>query len=310
MTDRTATGRGPHPGPRPGSRVRPAHVATAAVFSRRGVDGHHARQRPRQLLARRRSAGRSSRRHTLDALGVAWLGVPAAPWRTLPVALRGRHVRRRRPLSAGRHCVALRLLTAAALFAVLALTLVRRRQPLASFLVVLGVVVGIEALLQDRPATVSLVFVALLGAACERLWVTGRRPSPLAVGRRMPAVGPAARPVGARARGVRRRRARGTARPRPRAHRSAARCPACAALLRLAGLVNPQGAGSFLLPVRFQQAAGTQIVEWSPDDLHHHLDASLGVFLVLFLIFAWVRSPGSRTHHRAAVVAARGRFSG
>ena len=121
--------------------------------------------------------------------------------------------------------IALRLLAAAALFAVLALTLVRRRQPIASFLVVLGIVVGVEVLLQDRPATVSLVFLALLGPACERLWVTGRRPPPAARRRRMPAVGPAARPVGARAGGLRRRRSRGAARPRPGADRSAARCP-------------------------------------------------------------------------------------
>ena len=58
----------------------------------------------------------------------------------------------------------------------------------------------------------------------------------------------------------------------------------------LAGLVNPQGAGSFLLPVRFQQAAGTQIVEWSPTTFTITLSIAWG-FLVLFLIFAWVRSP-------------------
>ena len=268
-------------------RVRPTHVATAAAFGAAAwiatspvndLDSYWHVEIGREIVAR----------HTLDGLGVAWLGVPAGAWRSSQwlseVLMYG----------AVDHfgwnaLVALRLLTAAALFAVLALTLVRGRQPVASFLVVLAVVVGTEVLLQDRPATVSLVFVALLGAACERLWVTGLPPPPALVAvaclvwaqlHGLWVLAPAAFVVVALGALLDRRRAT------PGQLRGALVCAAAS----LAGLVNPQGAGSFLLPVRFQEAAGTHIVEWSPTTFTSTLSISLG-FLVIFLIVAWVRSP-------------------
>ena len=267
--------------------VRPAHVATAAVFSAAAwiattpvndLDSYWHVQIGGEIVAR----------HAVDGLGTAWLGVPAAPWRT------SQWLSELVMYGAVDHfgwaaLVALRLLTATALFAVLALTLVRRRQPLASLLVVLAVVVGVEVLLQDRPATVSLVFVALLGAVCERLWVTGRSPPPALVAvaclvwaqlHGLWVLAPAAFVVVALGALLDGRRAT------PGQLRGALACAAAS----LAGLVNPQGAGSFLLPVRFQQAAGTHIVEWSPTTFTSTLTIAWG-FLVIFLIVAWVRSP-------------------
>jgi hypothetical protein len=227
-------------------------------------------------------------RHTVDGLGLAWLGVPAPGWRTSQwlseVVMYGAvdHF-------GWKALIALRLLTAAALFAVLSLTLVRRRQPLAGFLVVLAVVIGLEALLQDRPATVSLVFLALLGPACERLWSTGRRPPPLAVAlacllwaqlHGLWVLAPAGFAVVAL----------GGLLDRSRAPAGQLRGALVCGIASLAGMLNPQGPGSFLLPLRFREAAGTHIVEWAPTNFTTTLSAAWA-FLVILLIFAWVRSP-------------------
>jgi hypothetical protein len=227
-------------------------------------------------------------RHAVNGLGLAWLGVPTAPWRTSQwLSETGMYVAVDR--LGWIALPALRLLTAAALFAVLAMTLVRRRQPIAGFLVVLGVVVGLEVLLQDRPATVSLVFVALLGAACERLWTTGRRPAPVAVAAAcllwaqlhgLWVLAPAAFALVAVGALLDRRRAA------PGQLRGALICTAAS----MAGIVNPQGPVSFLLPLRFRDAAGIRINEWAPTTFSMSLTISWGI-LVLFLILAWVRSP-------------------
>jgi hypothetical protein len=269
------------------SRVRPAHVAIAILFSGAAavatspvddIDSYWHVEIGREILAR----------HTLDGLGLTWLGVPAAPWRTSQwlseVVMYGAvdHL-------GWRALIVLRLLTAAALFGVLALTLARGRQPIASFLVVLGTVAGVEVLFQDRPATVSLVFVALLGAACERLWVTGRRPPPLAVAMAcllwaqlhgLWVLAPAAFAVVALGAVIDRRGAA------PGQLRGSLVCLAASS----AGVLNPQGLVSFLLPLRFRAAAGTHIVEWVPTAFTMPLTISWGI-LVLLLIFSWVRSP-------------------
>jgi len=159
--------------------VRPAHVAIAILFAGalwvattpvNDLDSYWHVQIGQEILAR----------HTFAGLGQHWLGVPNGDWRTSQwLSEVGMYLAVDRlgwsalPI--------LRLLTALALFAVLVLTLVRRRQLIASFIVVLLLVVGLEVLFQDRPQTVSLVFVALLGAACERLWAVGRRPPLLLV---------------------------------------------------------------------------------------------------------------------------------
>ena len=269
-------------------RARPAHVASGIVFAGAAwiattpvddLDSYWHVEIGRDLVAR----------HTLDGLGHAWLGVPAASWRTSQwlseVVMYGAvdHL-------GWTALIALRLLAAAALFAVLALTLIRRRQPIASFLVVLGTVAGVEVLLQDRPATVSLVFLALLGPACERLWVTGRRPPPAVVSvacllwaqlHGLWVLAPAAFAVVALGAVLDRGRAA------PGQLRGALVCGAAS----LAGVINPQGLASFLLPLRFRAAAGTHIVEWAPTTFMMPLTIVWGL-LVLLLIFAWVRSPG------------------
>ncbi len=227
-------------------------------------------------------------RGTLDGLGLAWLGVPSGPWRTSQwLSEVGMYAAVDR--FGWVALPALRLLTAAALFTVLALTLVRKRQPIASFVVVLAVVIGLEILLQDRPATVSLLFMALLGPACERLWVSGRRPPLLAVAglsllwaqlHGVWVLAPAAFALVAVGALLERGRA-------PAGQlRGALACTAAS----LAGVVNPQGLESFLLPLRFRAAGNSRINEWFPTQFTMTLTIAWG-FLVLLLMLAWVRSP-------------------
>jgi hypothetical protein len=180
------------------------------------------------------------------------------------------------------------VLVVAALFAVLTLTLVRRRQPIAATVVVLLVVVGLQILFQDRPATLSLLFFALLGPACERLWVTGRRPPALAVAATsvlwaqlhgLWVVAPAAFALVAVGALLERRAAP------PGQLRGAVICTVAAC----AGALNPLGFTSFLLPLRFQQAGTNRLTEWFPTTFTLSLTIAWGL-LILLLIFAWVRS--------------------
>ena len=227
-------------------------------------------------------------RHSLDGLGRAWLGVPAASWQTSQwLSEVGMYAVVDHLGWAG--LVALRLVVMAVLFLVLTLTLVRRRQPIAAFLVVVLVVVGLEILFQDRPATLSLLFFALLGPACERLWTTGRRPPPVAVAavsvlwaqlHGLWVIAPAAFGLVAVGALLDRRTAP------PGQLRGALICTLASA----AGVLNPQGFTSFLLPLRFQQAAAARITEWFPTSFTMSLTVAWGL-LVLLLIFAWVRSP-------------------
>jgi hypothetical protein len=269
------------------SRVRPAHVAVALVFATalwlavtpiNDIDSYWHVPIGREILAR----------HTVDGLGTAWLGVPADTWRTsqwlseVVMALGVDHV-------GWGALTALRLLAGAALYLVLVLTLVRRRQPIAALVVVLGVVISVGGLLQDRPATLSLVFLALLGPACERLWTTGSRPPVVAVAAAAVVwaqchglwiLAPAAFALVAVGALVDRGRAA------PGQLRGALICAAASC----AGVVNPFGPSAFLLPLRFQSAAGVHIVEWLAPTFTSSLTIPWGI-LVLLLIFAWVRSP-------------------
>jgi hypothetical protein len=226
-------------------------------------------------------------RHTFTGLGQQWLGVPHGDWRTsqwLSEVLMYLTVDR----LGWAALPALRLLTACALFAVFVLTLVRRRQPIASFVVLLLLVVGLEILLQDRPQTVSLVFIALLAAACERLWTVGRRPSLLLVAglslfwaqlHGLWVLAPAAFGLIAAGAVLDRRRARsGQA-------RDALLCAAAS----LTGVVNPEGPQSFLLPFTFRNSAGDVISEWAHTTFTTSLTVAWGLLLCL-LVWAWVRA--------------------
>ncbi len=269
------------------SRVRPAHVATAAVLACalwlavtpiNDIDSYWHVPVGREILARR----------AVEGLGTQWIGVPTAPWRTsqwLSEVGMAAAVDR----FGWAALVALRLLAGVALYTVLVLTLVRRRQPIAGFVVLLGVVIGVGALLQDRPATLSLVFLAALGPACERLWTTGRRPPVIAVAAAsllwaqlhgLWVLAPAAFALVAL----------GALTDRGRAAPGQLRGALICAAASCAGVVNPFGITSFLLPLRFKDAAGVHIVEWLAPSFTSSLTIPWGI-LVLLLIFAWVRSP-------------------
>jgi hypothetical protein len=149
-------------------------------------------------------------------------------------------------------------------------------------------VVGLEVLLQDRPQTVSLVFVALLAATCERLWTVGWRPSLLLVGvlsllwaqlHGLWILGPAAFALVAVGALLDRSRAR------PGQARDALLCAAAS----LTGVVNPEGPVSFLLPFTFRNSAGARINEWAPTAFTMSLTVCWGLLLCL-LVWAWVRA--------------------
>jgi hypothetical protein len=282
---------GTEPGPAPRApaswRARPAHVANAILFAGAAwisaepvddLDSYWHVEIGREIVAR----------HSLDGLGRAWLGVPAGAWHTTQwlseVGMYGvvEHL-------GWTALVGLRLVVTAALFVLLTLTLIRRRQPIAGCIVVVLVVVGLEILLQDRPATLSLLFFALLGPACERLWTTGKHPSPWAVAAAsvlwaqlhgLWVVAPTAFALVAFGALLDRRTAP------PGQLRGALICTVASA----AGVLNPRGFTSFLLPLRFQQAGATRISEWLPTAFTISLTIAWGL-LVLLLIFAWVRSP-------------------
>jgi hypothetical protein len=182
----------------------------------------------------------------------------------------------------------LRLLTGCALVAVLLLTLVRRRQPIAAFVVMLLVVVGLAVLLQDRPQTVSLVFIALLAAACERLWAVGRRPSLLLVAglcvlwaqlHGLWVLAPGAFALVALGALIDRRRTPSTQ------LRDALLCAGAS----LAGVLNPIGPTSFLLPFTFRNSGSGQINEWASTTFTSSLSLCWGLLLCL-IVWAWVRS--------------------
>ncbi len=292
-TDRSAGDApdGTEPGPparAPASgRAGPAHVANAVVFAGAAwiattpvddLDSYWHVEIGREILARR----------TFDGLGRAWLGVAAPAWQTSQwlseVGMYGI------VNSFGwTGLVALRLVMAVTLFALLTLTLVRRRQPIAASLVVVLVVVGLVILFQDRPATLSLLFFALLGPACERLWTSGRYPPPAAVAagsvlwaqlHGLWVLAPVA--FGLVAVGALLDRRSGP----PGQLRGALICTAASA----AGVLNPQGFTSFLLPLRFRDAGQARLTEWFPTTFTMSLTISWAL-LVLLLIFAWVRSP-------------------
>jgi hypothetical protein len=226
-------------------------------------------------------------RHTFTGLGQQWLGVPRGDWRTsqwLSEVLMYLSVDRLGWIA----LPVLRLLTAGGLFAVFVLTLVRRRQLIASFVVLLLLVVGLEVLFQDRPQTVSLVFIALLAAACERLWTVGRRPSLLLVAglsllwaqlHGLWILAPAA--FGLVAVGALLDRKRG----RPGQARDALLCAAAS----LTGVVNPEGPASFLLPFTFRNSAGSRINEWAPTAFTMSLTVSWGLLLCV-VVWGWAHA--------------------
>jgi hypothetical protein len=228
------------------------------------------------------------RTHRVSGLGQGWLAVPAPDWRTsqwlaeVAMALAV-------DAAGWRALVVGRFLLVAALLTVLAVTLLPRRPVAVTAPVGCCVLVALLGGVQTRPQSVSLLFVALLGAACVRLWTDGRRPPLLAVCAAsllwaqlhgLWVLGPVAFglvAVGARLDGD--------------SARGVARSAALSALAALSGVLNPWGPVSFLLPLRLRAAASPFIAEWGRTTLDQSFTLAWAA-LVLLLVAGWLRSPG------------------
>ncbi len=223
--------------------------------------------------------------HRVSGLGAQWLAAPVAPWRTsqwLSEVV----------MAAGvdqwgwRVLVLARFAALATLFVLLAATLLPRRPAMVTTPVLLLTLVAVGGGVQDRPQTVSLLFTVLLGALCVRmLQVRTYRPPYLLVGvasllwaqfHGLWVLAPAAFAVVVV--GALLDRQVGTARR-----------AGVALLVSLAGLVNPWGPGSLLLPVRFRAAAGEAISEWAATRLESPYTVAWAAMVALMVV-AWARS--------------------
>jgi hypothetical protein len=223
-------------------------------------------------------------------LGTSWLGVPAPGWQTsqwlseVGMAL---------AVDAGgwRALVLGRIALMALIVVLLGLVLLPRRPALVTAPVVLAVALSVTAAIQDRPQTVSLLFVALLAVACVRIWTGHRRPPSLVIAlccllwaqlHGLWVLAPAAFLLAGTGAWL----DRGSPDAAPRAARHAV----TAAAASLAGLLNPLGPASLLLPLRLRDAGADVIGEWQPTTLTRPFTVGLAL-LVILLVVAWVRSP-------------------
>ena len=229
----------------------------------------------RQLLATR----------SLDRLGTQWLGAAAPPWHTSEWLS---EVGMAELVSAGgwRALIVARLVTVTVLLALVALVLLHQTRPPVRVVAFGCVAVGIVSVAQDRPQTLSLVFIALLSHACARLLRQGRRPAwPLVAGfallwaqlHALWVLAPAAFLLAAVAVAAQ----DGLRHPTVRA---ALVC----AVAALAGVVNPLGPSSLLLPLHFHDATA-MISEWGPTTLSDPFTIAWGL-LLLATFTAWARS--------------------
>lgn len=275
------------------SALSPLHLAVGAVVAVvlvravtpiNDLDSYWHVLLGRQILSRR----------TLDGIGTDWLASTPQPWRTsqwLSEVLMAVTV----DSFGWWGLVALRLVLVAGILVVLAVTLLPHRPPALGVLVLGTTVFGISSFVQDRPQTLSLLFIALLAGACHRLLSGDRPPPPVAVALTCllwaqlhplwvlapPAFGLVA--LGAVLDGARP--------PHP-----TVRGPLLATAASLAGLVNPHGVGSFLLPLRFQ-ASTARIAEWQPTTLRSPGAVALaGLVCLSFLAWARVRDRIPRAH--------------
>jgi hypothetical protein len=229
----------------------------------------------RQLLATR----------SPDRLGTQWLGVAAPPWHTSEWLS---EVGMAELVSAGgwRALVVARLVAVAALLALVALALLHGTRPAVRVVAFGCAAVGILSVAQDRPQTLSMVFIALLSHACARLLRQGRRPAwPLVAGvallwaqlHPLWVLAPAAFLLMAVAVATQ----DGLRHPTVRA---ALVCTVAA----LAGVVNPLGPSSLVLPLHFHDATA-MISEWGPTTLSDPFTIAWGL-LLLATFTAWARS--------------------
>lgn len=183
--------------------------------------------------------------------------------------------------------LALQVLTTLAVAASLAATLlVGRPMPVALpiFLLALSNVAGALLL---RPQTAGLFFLVWLGAGCVRLWTSGRRPPVVLIALAtlvwaqlhgtwiLAPVAFLLVAVGVQLDAGRR--------PAPQL-----RATLICLLASLAGVLNPQGLMSFVLPLRFDRASST-ITEWLPTTISSGFTLVWAV-VVLITVVVWARS--------------------
>jgi hypothetical protein len=174
----------------------------------------------------------------------------------------------------------------------LAAVLFHRHQRFIAAGVWLLVAACITPLAEDRPQTLSMLFLVLLGWVCVRTWDARRSPPLLAVGlgsllwaqlHGMWLIAPLA--LGATTVGV----ALDALWHRTPQNRQLAVRTGVAALVSLVGLVNPLGLSSLLLPLRFRDA-GNVISEWHPTTLYLPHTIAWAVVIVL-AVAGWVIGP-------------------
>jgi hypothetical protein len=224
---------------------------------------------------------------SLDDLGRSWLGVDAPSWATSQWLSEVAMAAAVDTFGWGALVVGRDLLMVLLGVCLLA-TLVPRRPPLLVVPVFLALALLGPVAAQDRPQTVSFVFVVLVGAACVRIWDADARPPLLAVAgcsllwaqlHGLWILAPAAFllvATGALLDG-------GDARGR------GSRYALLAAAASMAGLLNPLGLRSLLLPLELRSAASDSIAEWQRTDLGPPQTYALTTLLVL-LVVAWARS--------------------
>lgn len=239
--------------------------------------------------------------HTVEGVGAAWPATPTPGWRTsqwLSEVLMALLV----DTLGWTGLLILQLSLASALLLCLTATLLPRRPQLIAIPVLAIVIIGVVPAVQDRPQSISYLALALLAAACAGLIRDGRPPRRLLVAagclvwaqfHGLWIVAPAAFSViaigtalGGPATAYDRP---ATAYDRQATDRSEVRDALLTAVAAMAGVVNPHGFGSFLLPARLK-AATPFIAEWRPaafDDL----PTILWAILLLAILAAWLHSP-------------------
>jgi len=223
--------------------------------------------------------------------GTDWLAVPAPEWSSSEW-LSERGMAALVDTWGWRALVVAKVLTLLAVLVTLAAVLLQRHQRFIAAGVWLIVAACITPLAEDRPQTLSMLFLVLLAWVCVRTWDARRPPPLIAVGlgcllwaqlHGMWLMAPLA--LGATTVGL----ALDALWHRTPQNRRLAVRTGLAAVVSLAGLVNPLGLSSLLLPLRFRDA-GSVISEWHPTTLYlPHTIAWVAV--IVLAVAGWVIGP-------------------
>lgn len=269
--------------------ISPLHVGlgiVAAIVLARGatpindVDSYWHVQLGRQILAR----------HTLDGIGTDWLARSPRPWRTsqwLSEVVMASTV----DTVGWRGLIALRLLCMVAIVLVVTASTVPRRPAILGAGVAAVTLLGISGFAQDRPQTVSLVFVALLAWSCARLLAGGAATHPVLVAV-LCLLWAQLHPLWILAPAAFGLVALGTVFDGRHRHPDTLRGALVSLLACLTGLISPQGLAAVLLPLRLRSSTG-QIAEWRPATIFTPSALALMALLAVTCL-AWARA-GQRT---------------